>query len=252
MTIEKLPKVEIYSDWWAAPNPWKWWYWVIMSCKWVRKEFSEWYELTTNNRMELSWVIAWLSKLKKKSDVTIYTDSQYTINGIEKWWAEKWKENNWYRVKNEKAVNHDLWSILLDLISEHRVKFEWVKWHNWHEENERCDELATLAMDMNYLLVDEWYIPKEESPQSALDFSEEDSNKAEILRALWKWDKSVKVNKEWDKCRKCWTPVIQKIPKHNKKTLLKEFYYEYYFSCPYCNTNYMTKDAKRDIKTLKL
>ena len=170
--------------------------------------------------MELSGVIAWLSKLKKKSKVTIYTDSQYTINGIEKWWAQKWKENNWYRTKNEKAVNYDLWKILLELVSEHEVSFQWVKWHNWHEENERCDELATLAMGMNYLLIDENYIPKEVSWQWSLDFSEEhDINKTEILKALGKWDKSIKVEKEGDKCRKCWTPVIQKIPKHTKKTL---------------------------------
>ena len=251
MKIETLPKVKIYSDWWSVPNPWKWWYGVIMEYKWIKKEFSQGYKLTTNNRMELSWVIAGLSKLKTKSQVTIYTDSQYTINGIEKWWAEKWKKNNWYRTKSEKAVNYDLWEILLDSISKHEVRFEWVKWHNWHEENERCDELATLAMDMEPIIIDEWYIPKEVDQQS-LDFSPEDKHKAEIIRALWKWDKSIKVEKEWDKCRKCWTEVIQKTPKHTKKTLLKEFYYEYYFSCPYCKTNYMTKDAKRDIKTLKL
>ena len=143
--IEKLPEVEIYSDWWANPNPWPWGYWVIMCYKWIKKEFKKWFKITTNNRMELTWVITGLSNLKVKSKVNIHTDSQYTINWIEKWWAKKWKANNWYRTKSEKAVNYDLWEKLLDLIEKHEVKFTWIKWHNGHTENERCDELATWS-----------------------------------------------------------------------------------------------------------
>lgn len=246
----KLPEVELYSDGWASPNPGKWWYWVILCYKWVRKEFSKGYKITTNNRMELTWVITWLKKLKTKSKVQVFTDSQYTINWIEKWWAEKWKKNNWYRVKNEKAVNWDLWEILLDLILKHEVKFNWVKWHNWHEENERCDELATLAMENDKLLIDKNYIPVI-TKTNQISLIDEEKND-EIKKVLWKWDLSLKVEKQWDPCRKCLTPVIKKIPKHTKKTLLKKYYYEYFLSCPSCKTNYMLESAKRDIKTLKL
>lgn len=250
--ITKLPEVELYSDWWSVPNPGKWWYWIILCYKWVKKEFYQGFKMTTNNRMELSWVIVWLSKLKTKSKVQVFTDSKYTINWIEKWWALKWKSNGWYRTKTEKAINFDLWEKLLDLVSKHEVRFNWVKWHNWHEENERCDELATLAMEMKEMLVDENFIPKKEEKQSNQTSLLEHDKKDEIIKVLWKWDPSLKVEKAWDSCRKCLTPVIKKTPKHTKKTLLKKYYYEYFFSCPCCKTNYMTNDAKREIKGLKI
>jgi ribonuclease HI len=85
-----------------------------------------------------------------------------------------------------------------------------------------------------------------------MDNSNDKKNKQEIIKTLWKWDPSVKVEKEFDPCKKCGTPVEKKIPKHTKKTLQKKFYYEYFFTCPYCKTNYMTNDAKRDVSTLKL
>jgi ribonuclease HI len=153
----KLPKVFIFSDWWARPNPWVWGYGIILCYKDIKKEFSWWYKMTTNNRMELTWVIKALEKLKTKSEVDIFTDSKYTIDWIEKWWAKKWKLNNWYRKWRKKAINYDLWDKLLGLVEQHIVKFHWVKWHNWHVENERCDELATLALQKKRLLVDKWY-----------------------------------------------------------------------------------------------
>ncbi len=246
--MTKLPEVELYSDWWAKPNPGRGGYGIILCYKWVKKEFYQGYKITTNNRMELTGIIIGLSKLKTKSKVSIYTDSRYTINWIEKWWAQKWKQNNWYRTKKEKAVNYDLWEKLLDLVWKHEVKFIWVKWHNWHIENERCDELATLSMNMKKLLIDKNYILEENNNQTTLL----KENKKEIIKTFWKWDKKIKVKKVWDPCRKCWTKVIKKIPKHTKKTLEKSYYYEYFLFCPYCNTNYMTQDWKRDIKTLKL
>lgn len=252
MTNLNIPEVELYSDWWANPNPWVWWYGIILCYKWVKKEFYQGFELTTNNRMELLWVITWLSKLKTKSKVQVYTDSQYTINGIQKWWAKKWKQNNWYRTKTEKAVNFDLWEKLLELTEQHQVSFTWVKWHNWHIENERCDELATLSMSMDIILVDEKYIPNETDKQKTIGSLDRNENTEQIIKILWKWDPSLKVEKDWDPCKKCLTPVIQKIPKHTKKTLLKKFYYKYYFNCPNCKTNYMTNEAKDDVKNLKI
>ncbi|PIE85153.1 ribonuclease HI [Candidatus Gracilibacteria bacterium] len=152
-----LPEVELYSDGGAVPNPGRGGYGVILSYKGIKKEFSKGYKKSTNNRMELTGVIVGLSKLKQKSRVQVYTDSQYTINGIKKGWAEKWRSNNWYRTKNKKALNSDLWEKLLLLLDKHDVSFNWVKGHNGHKENERCDELATLALNNKNLIEDEGF-----------------------------------------------------------------------------------------------
>ncbi len=247
-TETNLPEVELYSDGWANPNPWKWWYWVILHYKWVKKEFLQWFKLTTNNRMELTGVITGLENLKTKSIVNIYTDSQYTINWIEKWWAEKWKKNDWYRTKSEKAINYDLWEKLLDLVSKHKVKFNWVKWHNGHIENERCDKLATLAMNMDNLIVDINYISHSKNILQIKNNNVISLNFLKDNKVSW----NSKIVSQWDNCRKCNIPVEKKIPKHTKKTLKKSYYYEYYFSCSWCKTVYMPEEAKRKINSLKL
>ena len=239
-----LPKVTIHSDWWARPNPWVWGYWVILSYKDIKKEFSKWYKMTTNNRMELMWAITGLEKLKKKSQVDLYTDSQYTINWIEKWWAVNWKAKNWMRTKSQKAVNYDLWDRLLKVVEKHEVRFHWVKWHNWHEENERCDELATEALKWKKLLEDNWF--DWEVKQTNLLDNKKNKEK-ELIKVLNEnlstEQKKMKITKNWQACKKCGTPVEKKIPK-KKNTKNKSFYYEYYLSCPWCKTMYMVDDAK--------
>ncbi len=120
---DEIPIIDLFSDGGAEPNPGNGGYGIILSWKGKRKEFSQEYNLTPNNRMELLGVITGLEKLKTKSIVNLYTDSRYVIDGIEKGWAEKWKSNNWYRNKKEKANNIDLWSRLLDLISKNDVTF---------------------------------------------------------------------------------------------------------------------------------
>ena len=139
-----MKKIKLYSDWWAYPNPWPWWYWVILEYKWIKKEFCQWYKFSTNNRMELLWVISWLEKIKEKVEVDIYTDSKYVVYWIKKWWAKYWK-SRWWKRKWWPVKNIDLWDRLLTLTKKHKVKFFWVKWHNWHLENERCDELTKIA-----------------------------------------------------------------------------------------------------------
>lgn len=247
-----IPKVELYSDGWANPNPGPGGYGIILRCQWVQKEFMQGYTLTTNNRMELTGVITGLSKLTKKSKVDIYTDSQYTINWIQKGWAKKWKENNWMRTKSEKAVNSDLWEKLLNVVEKHEVTFHWVKGHNWHEQNERCDELATLAMGQANLIEDSGFDPSKKDLEKLNNQTKIPENTEKIIKVLGKWDPSLKVEKDWDPCKKCLTPVEKRVPKHNKKTLQKKFYYKYYFTCPNCKTNYMTNEAKDDVKNLKL
>lgn len=246
---QNIPHVELYSDWWANPNPGPGGYGIILSCQWITKEFSQGYTMTTNNRMELLWVITGLWKLTKSSKVDVYTDSQYTINGIQKGWAKKWKENNWLRTKSEKAVNYDLWEQLLNVLERHDVTFHWIKWHSWHEQNERCDELATLAMGQDNLEKDSFYLENyyvKQEPKNQTEIS------PEIMKIVGKWDPNLKVEKQGDPCKKCLTPVEKRIPKHTKKTLQKKFYYKYYFTCPNCKTNYMTNEAKDDVKNLKL
>jgi len=223
---EEMPDIDLFSDGGAEPNPGKGAYGIILSWKGYRKEFSQGYEMTTNNRMELLGVITGLEKLKKKSNVNVYTDSRYVMDGIEKGWAKKWKENNWYRNKNEKAINIDLWDRLLELISKHEVKFHWVKGHNGHPENERCDYLASEAIKSDNLLKDEGYYPQE----------------------TVKSDKSTssgKIKNEGDLCRHCNTPVVKKTPKKKNKKPSQNYYYEYYMYCPKCQTMYMVEEAKR-------
>ena len=139
-----MKKIKLYSDGWASPNPWIWGYWVILEFNWTKKEFYQWFKHTTNNRMELLWVISWLEQLKEPCEVEIYTDSKYVVDWIEKWWAKSWKAK-WWKKKWWPVLNIDLWAKLLDLFEKHDAKFFWVKWHNWHLENERCDELVWKA-----------------------------------------------------------------------------------------------------------
>jgi ribonuclease HI len=109
------------------------------------KEFSGGFADTTNNRMELMGVIVALERLTEPCEVTITTDSQYVINGIEMGWAAKWKAAGWMRNRKERALNPDLWDRLLTAVSRHRVKFQWIRGHSGHIENERCDALAVAA-----------------------------------------------------------------------------------------------------------
>lgn len=134
--------VEIFTDGACSGNPGPGGYGVILRYKGSSRELSGGDASTTNNRMELSAVIAGLSALKEPCDVTLYSDSKYVIDAIQKGWAVKWKANGWMRNKKEPALNSDLWEKLLHLLSVHNVEFVWVKGHAGHPENERCDALA--------------------------------------------------------------------------------------------------------------
>ena len=111
------------------------------------REFSAGYKKTTNNRMELMAAIIGLEALIKPCEVELYSDSQYLVNAFEKKWIDSWVKKNWKRGKNEPVKNSDLWKRLLKAKELHQVKFIWVKGHDGHPQNERCDELATTAAD---------------------------------------------------------------------------------------------------------
>lgn len=119
------------------------------------KELSCGYVKTTNNRMELMAVIAGLEALKRPCTVEVYSDSQYVVNAFNQHWVEGWIKKNWKRGKNEPVKNVDLWKRLLAAKEPHSVTFHWVKGHDGHPQNERCDKLATTAADSGNLIADE-------------------------------------------------------------------------------------------------
>lgn len=137
-----LTKVEMFTDGACSGNPGPGGWGTILRCNGTEKEMSGGEGNTTNNRMELLAVINGLSALNRKCDVTIYTDSQYVVNGITKGWAESWKKNGWRKKDKKPALNADLWDTLLTLLAEHKYSFVWLKGHDGHPENERCDALA--------------------------------------------------------------------------------------------------------------
>ena len=143
--MEELKTVNIFTDGACSGNPGPGGYGTILICDGKRKELAEGYRQTTNNRMELLAAIKGLEALKTKCNVTLYSDSKYLIDSIEKGWAKGWRKKNWIKADKSKAKNTDLWARLLDLLDEYPTKLVWVKGHAGHPENERCDELAVAA-----------------------------------------------------------------------------------------------------------
>lgn len=118
------------------------------------KEISQGYKKTTNNRMELMAVIAGLEALNRPCEVELYSDSKYVVDAFNQHWIDGWIKKGWKRGKNEPVKNIDLWKRLLAAKEPHQVKFIWVKGHDGHPQNERCDTLATGAADGNDLIDD--------------------------------------------------------------------------------------------------
>lgn len=119
------------------------------------REFSGGYRRTTNNRMELMAAIVGLEALTRPCQVELYSDSKYLTDAFNQHWIEGWIRKGWKRGKNEPVKNEELWKRLLEAKKAHQVQFIWVKGHDGHEQNERCDRLATSAADGNELMIDE-------------------------------------------------------------------------------------------------
>lgn len=119
-----------------------------------KRELSAGYQKTTNNRMEMMAAIAGLEALNKPCAVEIYSDSKYLVDTFNKGWIYGWQKKGWKRGKNEPVKNVDLWQRMLKAKAPHQVDFIWVKGHDGHEQNERCDYLATSAADGDNLLID--------------------------------------------------------------------------------------------------
>jgi len=145
--------IVIYTDGAARGNPGRGGYGVVLLSGVHRKELSGGFRLTTNNRMELLAIIIALESVKKQNtEITVYSDSKYVVDAVEKKWVFSWEKKNFLKKKNA-----DLWIRFLTVFKKHHVSFIWVKGHANVKENERCDALAVQAAESKSLLIDRWY-----------------------------------------------------------------------------------------------
>ena len=150
--------VTIYTDGAAKGNPGKGGYGVVLLSGKHRKEISQGFKLTTNNRMELLAVIIGLESLKKNNEtVVVYSDSKYVVDAVEKKWVFSWEKTNFNKKKNP-----DLWIRFLKIYRQHNIAFKWVKGHSNNVENNRCDFLAVEASEGENLETDDWYEKSQE------------------------------------------------------------------------------------------
>jgi len=137
-----MKTVTLYTDGACSGNPGPGGWGCILEYNGYEKELSGGEADTTNNRMELTAVIRGLQALKEPCIVELYSDSKYVIDALEKGWACSWKKKNWIKSDKRKALNPDLWDVLLSLTQKHEVHYHWVKGHAANPKNNRCDELA--------------------------------------------------------------------------------------------------------------
>lgn len=147
-----MPKVELYTDGSARGNPGPGGYGVILKWGSVEKEMSEGFRKTTNNRMELLAVIKGLEALTRPVEVEVYSDSKYVVEAVKQGWVFGWQKKGFKGKKNP-----DLWQRFLKIYPKHKVTFHWIRGHNDHPYNERCDVLATTAADGRNLQIDAAY-----------------------------------------------------------------------------------------------
>ncbi|REL26716.1 ribonuclease HI [Thalassotalea euphylliae] len=148
--------VYIYTDGSCLGNPGPGGYGALLIYKAHKKELSQGYQQTTNNRMELLAPIKALESLKESCKVTITTDSQYVRQGITNW-IHNWLKNNWKTASKQPVKNVDLWKQLHAEVQRHEIEWKWVKGHSGHPENERCDELARTAAEGKNLIIDQGF-----------------------------------------------------------------------------------------------
>jgi ribonuclease HI len=139
-------KVQIYTDGACRGNPGIGGWGATLSYNGTIKEIYGGEQLTTNNRMEMTAVIEALSALTKASDVTLYSDSKYVLQGVNDW-MPNWKKRNWKTASKQAVKNVDLWQKIDQLAQTHAIKWVWVKGHSGDPGNERADELANLGID---------------------------------------------------------------------------------------------------------
>ena len=149
-----MKEVTVYTDGACSGNPGPGGYGAVLLYGTARKELAAGYQKTTNNRMELMAVIAGLEALNRPCQVDLFSDSKYVVDAFNQKWIDGWIKKNWNRGKSGPVKNIDLWKRLLKAKEIHQVTFHWVKGHDGHPQNERCDELATTAADSGNWLKD--------------------------------------------------------------------------------------------------
>lgn len=137
-----MKKVTVYTDGACSGNPGPGGFGVVLVYNGREKEISGGEKETTNNRMELTAVVTALEALKEACEVEVVSDSKYVVDAINKGWLDSWQKKNWKKADGKMALNVDLWQRLLPLLEKHNVSFSWVKGHDGHGYNERCDALA--------------------------------------------------------------------------------------------------------------
>jgi ribonuclease HI len=149
-----MPRVIIHTDGACKGNPGPGAYGAVLVSGRHRKELSAGYRLTTNNRMELRAAIAALEVLSEPCEVDLHSDSKYLVQAITHKWLDGWQRRRWLTSNKKPVKNQDLWQLLLLVMSPHKIRWLWVKGHAGHPENERCDQLANLAVTDHRLLED--------------------------------------------------------------------------------------------------
>jgi ribonuclease HI len=141
-----MKDVQIYTDGACRGNPGNGGWGTVLVWGKYERELSGGERNTTNNRMELMAAISGLEALRERCKVTLYSDSKYLVDAFNKEWVDSWEKAGWRRGRDE-LKNPDLWKRLVELVRAHEVEFVWVKGHNGHDYNERCDTLATTYAD---------------------------------------------------------------------------------------------------------
>jgi ribonuclease HI len=261
--LDALPRVIIYTDGAAEPNPGPGGYGVVLMAGQHRKELSGGFRKTTNNRMELMGVIVALESLTRRCRVLLFSDSKYVVDSYTRGSVYKWQKKNWFRTGSERAKNADLWQRFLLAVEKHDVEFRWVKGHAGVAENERCDVLAVAATQGYELPHDFGYLREigltpddpaanpfrhasashrsADGPPPPADTSRDsDATSPKRTEAL-----HIKHEHPGEPCRKCGTPLIKKPTKSHPRKPGQTYCYDWYLHCPGCNTMYMVDSAKR-------
>ncbi len=144
-----MKNIEIYTDGACSGNPGPGGYGIVLKYNNIQKEYSGYAEQTANNRMELTAVIEALKLLKEPCNVTLYSDSAYTLNAFLLGWIDSWILNNWKTASKKPVLNVDLWKELIELKNKHNITWVKVKGHADNELNNLCDKLARLEIEKN-------------------------------------------------------------------------------------------------------
>lgn len=155
---DTLNQVIIHADGSSLGNPGPGGWGALLDWNGQRKTLNRGYRLTTNNRMEIRGVLHALEHLTRPCRVTVFTDSQYVRDAVEKKWLQNWVRNGWLTAGKKPVKNRDLWEQLLPLLSKHEVRFCWIKGHAGHPENEECDRLAKRSASQANLPADDGYV----------------------------------------------------------------------------------------------